>query len=36
MNVFSVLSQGKGRVNEENLSAFIGYLLNPSGRTVSG
>lgn len=31
MNIFSVLSQGKGRLDEENLSAMLGYLLNPKG-----
>lgn len=30
MNIFTVLSQGKGRLNEENLSAMLGYLLTPS------
>lgn len=30
MNIFTVLSQGKGRLNEENLSAMLGYLLMPS------
>jgi hypothetical protein len=29
MNIFTVLSQGKGRLDEENLSAFFGFLLNP-------
>lgn len=30
MNIFTVLSQGKGRLNEENLSAMLGFLLSPS------
>ena len=30
MNIFTVLSQGKGRLNEENLSAMLGYLLSPT------
>ncbi|MDA3912351.1 MAG: PD-(D/E)XK nuclease family protein [Bacteroidales bacterium] len=30
MNIFAVLSQGKGRLNEENLSAMLGFLLSPS------
>lgn len=30
MNIFTVLSQGKGRLNEENLSAMLGYLLTPT------
>lgn len=30
MNIFTVLSQGRGRLNEENLSAMLGYLLSPS------
>jgi hypothetical protein len=30
MNIFSVLSQGKGRLNEENMSAILGYLLSPN------
>ena len=30
MNIFEVLSQGKGRLNEENLSAMLGFLLSPS------
>lgn len=29
MNIFTVLSQGKGRLNEENLSAMLGFLLTP-------
>lgn len=29
MNIFEVLSQGRGRLNEENLSAMLGYLLSP-------
>jgi hypothetical protein len=30
MNIFEVLSNGKGRINEENVSAFLGYLLDPN------
>jgi len=30
MNIFKVLSQGKGRLNEENLSAILGFLLSPT------
>jgi hypothetical protein len=30
MNIFTVLSQGKGRLNEENMSAMLGFLLSPS------
>jgi len=30
MNIFTVLSKGKGRLNEENLSAMLGFLLFPS------
>lgn len=30
MNIFKVLSQGKGRLNEENLSAMLGFLLSPA------
>jgi predicted RNA-binding Zn ribbon-like protein len=30
MNLFTVLSQGRGRLNEENLSAMLGYLLSPT------
>lgn len=30
MNIFEILSQGKGSVNEENVSAFLAYLLNPN------
>ena len=29
MNLFTALSQGKGRLNEENLSAMLGFLLSP-------
>ena len=27
MNIFEALSQGKGRINEENTSSFLAYLL---------
>lgn len=30
MNIFTVLSQGKGNLNEENLSAMLGFLLSPT------
>lgn len=30
MNIFEILSQGKGAINEENVSAFLAYLLNPN------
>jgi hypothetical protein len=30
MNIFRVLSQGKGQLNEENLSAMLGFLLSPN------
>ena len=30
MNIFTVLSQGKGKLNEENMSAMLGFLLSPS------
>ncbi|MBC8176389.1 MAG: PD-(D/E)XK nuclease family protein [Desulfobacteraceae bacterium] len=30
MNIFDVLSQGKGRLNEENLSAILAFLLSPN------
>ena len=29
MNIFKVLAQGDGTINEPNVSAFLGYLLNP-------
>lgn len=29
MNIFEILSKGKGSINEENISSFLGYLLNP-------
>ena len=29
MNIFRVLAQGDGSINEPNVSAFLGYLLNP-------
>ncbi|MFF2017786.1 PD-(D/E)XK nuclease family protein [Paenibacillus sp. NPDC058177] len=29
MNIFKALSMGKGRLNEENMSAMLGYLLSP-------
>ena len=30
MNIFEALSQGKGRLNEENMSAMLGFLLSPN------
>ncbi len=30
MNIFEALSYGKGRINEENTSSFLAYLLNPN------
>jgi hypothetical protein len=30
MNIFTVLSQGNGRLNEENLSAMLAFLLSPT------
>lgn len=29
MNIFKVLGNGDGRINEPNISAFLGYLLDP-------
>lgn len=29
MNIFKALCNGKGSINEENTSSFLGYLLNP-------
>lgn len=29
MNIFETLKYGKGNINEENISSFLGYLLNP-------
>lgn len=28
MNIFNVLSQGKGSINEENMSAMLAFLLS--------
>ena len=30
MNIFKILANGDGIINEPNVSAFLGYLLNPS------
>lgn len=30
MNIFRILAQGDGSINEPNVSAFLGYLLNPN------
>ena len=29
MNIFKTLASGSGSINEPNVSAFLGYLLNP-------
>ena len=29
MNIFKILASGDGTINEPNVSAFLGYLLNP-------
>ena len=29
MNIFKILGNGDGKINEPNVSAFLGYLLNP-------
>ncbi|GHT11400.1 hypothetical protein AGMMS4956_04370 [Bacteroidia bacterium] len=31
MNIFKILASGDGSINEPNVSAFLGYLLNPKG-----
>lgn len=30
MNIFKILSRGNGKVSETNVSAFLGFLLNPN------
>lgn len=30
MNIFETLARGKGCINEENISSFLGYLLDPN------
>jgi hypothetical protein len=30
MNIFKILANGEGRINETNVSAFLGYLLDPT------
>ena len=30
MNIFKALCNGNGSINEENITSFLGYLLNPS------
>ena len=30
MNIFEILNQGKGYINEENISSFLAYLLDPN------
>ena len=30
MNIFRILAQGDGAIQEPNISAFLGYLLNPN------
>ena len=29
MNIFKILANGDGKINEANISAFLGYLLDP-------
>ena len=29
MNIFKILASGYGRTSETNVSAFLGYILNP-------
>ena len=31
MNIFQVLSKGKGRLHEPSMSAMLGYLLDSQG-----
>lgn len=31
MNIFKILANGDGSINEANVSAFLGYLLDPKG-----
>ena len=31
MNIFKILANGHGSINENNVSAFLGYLLDPNG-----
>ena len=30
MNIFKILASGNGNISETNVSAFLGYLLNPN------
>ena len=30
MNIFKILSSGDGSIKEPNISAFLGYLLDPN------
>lgn len=30
MNIFKILASGHGSISETNISAFLGYLLNPN------
>src|SRR5688572_15365295 len=31
MNIFKILANGDGQITEPNISAFLGYLLDPYG-----
>ena len=34
MNIFKILANGHGTINENNISAFLGYLLDPSTNSL--
>ena len=36
MNIFKILANGEGRINETNVSAFLGYLLDPNANHSLG
>lgn len=36
MNIFKILANGNGSVNENNISAFLGYLLDPNANHSLG
>ena len=36
MNIFKVLANGDGSINEANVSAFLGYLLDPKADHALG
>lgn len=36
MNIFKILANGDGSINEANVSAFLGYLLDPKGDHALG